>query len=168
MNKLDIQKSIMERVQELYEFGCKTYNVPVTKIDVRFDIRGLCAGMASSAGYVRFNMFIAENNLSEFMNDTVPHEVAHMVAYGVSRRTGKRLQPHGYEWQAICRKLGGNAKRCHSFQVEEKVKPHRYVCLKCGKVHDVSPRKSNSIQRAGVDRVRCSCGGNIEYRGMRI
>lgn len=79
-------------------------------INVTFQVRGLVAG------YARYNSWTVDLNLltlstatREFMEDTISHEVAHMVAFYTGLGKG-----HNAGWKRIHRMLGGNGKRCYS------------------------------------------------------
>ena len=46
-----------------------------------------------------------------FRLDTIPHELAHQVAYDIWPASVKRC--HGAEWQSVMRRLGLEPTRCH-------------------------------------------------------
>ena len=95
---------------------------------LRFDLRGRAAGMALYVPMqIRYNLIIASLDLEAFLKATVPHEVAHLAAYGLY---GSKVRPHGGEWQAICRDLGGDGRRCHQYDVPpvRQVRRFLYAC----------------------------------------
>ena len=64
---------------------------------------------------------------------TLRHELAHLVAH--TRAKGRRIQPHGVEWQEACINLGiPDESRCHTLPFEpRKVKrKFLYECPSCG------------------------------------
>jgi predicted SprT family Zn-dependent metalloprotease len=85
----------------------------VPQIDIRFDLRGRSAGQASARGwnyFMRFNRdMILNAGWDHLLNDTVPHELAHIICFANGSDRG-----HGYNWKRTCRELGGSGERCHS------------------------------------------------------
>ena len=75
-------------------------------------------------------------NGDEFIEDTVPHEFAHLVTYalyGTDRdyKGHRRVKPHGSQWQRVMRLLGYKPTRCHNFDVKPARKvasKYRYSC----------------------------------------
>jgi SprT protein len=76
---------------------------------VSLDLRGVCAGRASSE-VIWYNPTIALANLEKFITRTVPHEVAHVV----DRRLNGSSS-HGPRWKKIMKDFGVPAARCHSY-----------------------------------------------------
>ena len=85
---------------------------------IRFDLRGRAAGQArfSPRGpwVVRYNPVLLWANAEDFLVTTVPHEVAHLVAYA---RHGARIRPHGPQWRAIMHFFGVAPERCHRYDL---------------------------------------------------
>ncbi|WP_245587927.1 SprT-like domain-containing protein [Carnimonas nigrificans] len=63
------------------------------------DLRGKSAGQAHfGRGGVRFNKVLLSEQPRIFINEVVPHEIAHWVVYhGISAR----VAPHGKEWRRV-------------------------------------------------------------------
>lgn len=83
-------------------------------------IKGTTAGKAScKGGYtVMLNLEAAEKYFDDTYNDTVAHEVAHLIVMYLQRNgVLYRVKPHGPEWRRYCIALGGTGKRCHSLQL---------------------------------------------------
>jgi len=86
-----------------------------------------CAGKAwPTRGLIKLSVpfFVAESNASEFFN-VVTHEIAHILVPSFRSYPGERRNPHGFAWQAMHRKLGGNGERCHTMEVAEAFKRER-------------------------------------------
>lgn len=85
----------------------------VPHIDIRFDLRGRAAGVASARGWnysMRFNKDMMMNaGWDHLINDTVPHELAHIICFANGTDRG-----HGYNWKRTCQALGGSGERCHT------------------------------------------------------
>ena len=64
---------------------------------------------------------------------TLLHELAHLIAH--FRASGRRIQPHGQEWQSACSELGiPGEKRCHDLPLANRVIKRKlaYRCRCCG------------------------------------
>ena len=85
----------------------------VPQIDIRFDLRGRCAGIAGYKGwnyFMRFNKDMMVNQAWDHLfMDTVPHELAHIICFANGSDRG-----HGVFWKRTCKELGGTGERYHS------------------------------------------------------
>ena len=64
-----------------------------------------------------FNIDLMRENPEHYWNDTIPHEVAHLVVNWQARKQRQRPRPHGPEWQLVMQSCYGlQALRCHSYQ----------------------------------------------------
>ncbi len=92
---------------------------------IRFDLRGRAAGQARFGArgpwVIRYNPVLLRANGEDFLATTVPHEVAHLIAFA---RHGSGIRPHGTEWQAIMRHFGAAPERCHRYDVCARAGPH--------------------------------------------
>jgi SprT protein len=134
---------------------------------IRFDLRGATAGQAQwrpgSRPVLRFNLAFARAHPVDFLVQTVPHEVAHLVTAACHGRT----RPHGGEWRAVMAFFGiPNASRCHSYPVVgQPVRRQRrwtYSC-RCGS-HELSTTRHRRIE-SGRARYECRrCGAALRRR----
>ena len=113
-------------------------------IKITFDLRGGAAGRAVyKTNTVRYNPAFLQTDFPDMYEDTVPHEVAHLVA---GPDAG-----HGPKWRKIMHAFGRpNPERCHQYNLDA-VWHHRAKC-KC-RTFAISPRRYNFIQRG--KRYRC-------------
>lgn len=80
---------------------------------VRFDLRGLCAGQALQRdNCIRINLTLFRENVEQYLRQTVGHELAHLVCWHVH---GHRVRPHGAEWRQVMHVFGLPAQRCHTY-----------------------------------------------------
>lgn len=125
---------------------------------VTFDLVGTVAGQAHytsnfSGWKIRFNMDLLLENSSNMINDTVPHEVAHLITFALY---GVGVKAHGPEWQRITKELGGSGERCHNYNVvpAKKTRKFMYLC-DCGNNHiiglNIHRKMQNGSQRFCVD-----------------
>jgi len=93
---------------------------------------------------IKINPEFLEQYPDKIISRTVPHEVAHLVAYKVYPYA---KQHHGPEWKSVAVKLGTEPTRCHSMHLPSK-QPHTYVCS-CQKFHvsNLIHRKIQNGQR---------------------
>ncbi len=70
--------------------------------------------MTRAAGYAYYekNEIAISHNLllafpADFRDDTIPHELAHIVAYQLTGYGGSKGESHGKEWQDVCIVLTG-------------------------------------------------------------
>lgn len=124
-----VRREILWAVEENLRRAERCFRRAFPRIPIEFDLTGGTSGQywfpsgksrSGSHGLLRFNMWIASRNLKEFIQNTVPHEVAH---YLVTCIHGRRVKPHGTEWKQIMQEcLGAAASRCHHHEV-----PYPYV-----------------------------------------
>lgn len=110
---IDAVRAAEQRARDYY-----TIRLPAAKID--FSLRGRCAGQArvecSGATFLRINLKLLSENLADFLQQTIPHEVSHLVINWQARKKNKRPRPHGPEWQAIMQNCYGlQPIRCHAY-----------------------------------------------------
>lgn len=125
-------------------------SIPDAQIEIRFDLRGKTAGQvrirARGEYLIRYNLELLERGGADFIQRTVPHEVAHVLAY---HRYGKRIRPHGPEWQRIMRQLGAEPTRCHDYDVSGlSARKLTYFRYHCGCMeHQLSSIRHNKVAK---------------------
>lgn len=135
---------------------------------IRYDLKGKVAGKATLGSYgmcfITLNPGLLINNLKDYIDNTIPHEVAHIVA----RRVYGRVKPHGNEWKHVMAVFGVKAERCHEYDmnapgvVKRQMKRYDFGCGCEGHVHHISARKLTSIQKG--NRYRCiKCKQTIHH-----
>ena len=112
MKKFELIKA---KVTQCIEQAERRYGIKMPNIDVRFDLRGRCAGVAGYRGnvfYVRFNIdhINSDVDFKHIIENTVSHEIAHSVCQAFPH-LGKN---HDAGWKRVCVVLGGNGKRCYT------------------------------------------------------
>lgn len=112
------------------------YDIKLPEVSVDYSLRGRCAGQALIDQHgqpaLRINRQLLEDNLDDFLKQTIPHEVAHLVVQWQAREARRKPKPHGLEWQRVmqdCFDL--EPKRCHSYQTTPArvvTRPFLYRC----------------------------------------
>lgn len=105
---------VRNKTLEVIELANKLFNTKLPPIQIRFDLKGKVAGWAgikNNQYYLRFNVDMINNgSFEKILNETVPHEVAHLVNFYIPH-TGNA---HNHGWYQTCKALGGTGKRIHS------------------------------------------------------
>lgn len=117
-----------------------TFAMPI----IDYKVRGLKAGVAYlSQNKISLNRTLLLENQQNFIQQTVPHEVAHLIVYQVF---GK-VKPHGKEWKFVMEQLFNcPAKTCHQFDTSQ-VQGKRFIYQCSCQQHQLSIRRHNKIQR---------------------
>ncbi len=128
------QVQALEQTRRLLSEAAIRFAIPLPHPEVRFDLRGKAAGMVlfreSRQVVIRYNLTLLNENGNAFIERTVPHEVAHLVARELH---GPRIKPHGEEWREIMAFFGADSSRCHSFPVSPQSRRRmRYFHYRCG------------------------------------
>lgn len=117
----DIRKQAETAVRHAEKLARNFYGLNLPDASVDFSLRGRCAGQARVARNgqtcLRINQQLLAENLADFLVNTIPHEVAHLIVNWQARKRRQRPRPHGPEWQAVmqdCFNL--EAQRCHSYR----------------------------------------------------
>ena len=127
----------------------------VMRPEVAWDLRGQAAGQANGRrNLIRFNRELAERYPEDFVAQTVPHELAHLVAF---KKFGASIRPHGREWQAVIVALGAEPRRTHRYKVTpvRKLKRYAYQCHCLDSEYQLTAIRHNRIQRGHVYVCKC-------------
>lgn len=151
--------ALIERATPLFA----RHNVCPPEPVIRCDLRGTTAGQAQwrpgSRPVLRFNLAIARTHPTDFLAQTVPHEVAHLVTSACHGRT----RPHGSEWRAVMAFFGiPDASRCHNYPVAEQlVRRQRRWAYRCQcRTHALSTTRHRRIE-SGRARYECRLCGAV-------
>lgn len=113
--------------------------------EVNFKQRGQSAGSFwAKDNSLRFNAVLYQENPTIFLNEIVPHEVAHWAVFHLFGR----VPPHGRQWQWVMTQVFKlPAKRTHQLDVTSVSGPQfRYQC-QCEEPHFLSRYRHNKVQR---------------------
>jgi len=137
-----------------------------------FDLRGKTAGKAWTARkgtgpagqpvlHVQLNSVLFQENVQGFLQDTIPHEVAHLVT---RRLYGRAVASHGPEWQHVMRTLGVSPERTHNYDVSNSAVASRLYRFSCAcRTFELTPRKLRSALQ-GLRACR-QCKTPLSYAG---
>ena len=158
-------QDIKEQVQFWFDLAKELYpkyNIKDSN-NVNFNLKGRCAGKAFlQTRELRFNKVLFKENYKEFCERTIPHEVAHIIAFQIFGTKG-----HDYAWRRIMNDFGCDSTRCHSYDTENSTvrtikKQYPY---KCGcTTHMLTKIRHNRSIKHGGEAYRCrKCGQVLVY-----
>jgi SprT protein len=165
----NIQAEISEKVENCFvaaeQFFNKSFIRPQSII---FKRNGTTAGWSNyTKKALMFQLDLAEHNSEDFINQVVPHEVAHYVQRAVFGY-GSAVKPHGKEWKHIMRAVYKlQPDRCHSYDTsvtktkKRSVLRFSYAC-KC-RTHQITSVKHNRILSGKANYVCNDCKTRIVH-----
>lgn len=163
MNGTRYEVETLEQTRLLLAEAAAHFRIDPPVPEVRFDLRGKSAGMVvfhhKRQPLIRYNQTLLQENGEAFIQRTVPHEVAHLVARELH---GPSIKPHGKQWREIMAFFGADSSRCHNFPVGEHTRRRmRYFRYRCGcQNHQLSAiRHHRSL--AGVSYLCRRCGSAL-------
>jgi len=152
--KMQVQRKLNACLQKSERFFDRTFTAPT----VTYEVRGLKAGVAYlQKNTIKFNRTLLLENPTEFVNQVVPHELAHLIVYQLFGR----VKPHGEEWQSVMTKVFQlPAETCHRFDVTSV--QGKTFAYRCGcRIHRLSVRRHNKIQRERAVYLCQICQGRL-------
>ncbi|WP_373818991.1 SprT family zinc-dependent metalloprotease [Glaesserella sp.] len=155
--KMQVQRQLKRDLEKANHFFRKAFIPPL----VNYDVRGVKAGVAYlQKNEIRFNPILLTENGTEFVQQVVPHELAHILVY---QQFGS-VQPHGKEWRMMMEQvLGVPAETYHCFDVSTvQGKTFDYACA-C-QIHQLSIRRHNAIVRNGRSYICKKCKNELKRR----
>lgn len=148
----DACAKVFDLAQRLYGVDLASYT------EIKTDLLGSYAGLAIKHPWanpatklrvarfytLRFNPTLFERNPDFMLNNVVPHEIAHLVAFHCPHLGADH---HNRQWSLICLALGGDGKRLHSEPVYYARGATYAYTASNGKVLHFSQTRHNQIQR---------------------
>ena len=160
-----LQLKVQEKIQQCLDLILGEETARYFKVQVEFKTTlGLCAGLAyCSESRIVLNEALFLKNQDEFFNETIPHEVAHILQYVLYP---KEKLSHGRRWKEIMIKLGLKPSVYHHMDisaVDDKV--YRYTCACDGgfRYHQIPEAKHKRLQKS-TRALQCgTCKTRIIY-----
>ena len=172
------QQQLQQRAQETLQqwvvranaVFAKDYGKTLDCPRLAFDLRGRGAGLAvyqprkfmAEPDLIRLNPTLLEQHPDEMLDETIPHEWAHIVAH---RLFGPRIKPHGQEWRAVMAAFGKTPEVQHRMDVEpsRKLRRFKYHCACPDGVELTSIRHKRA--RRGTGYLCRKCGQRLRWAG---
>lgn len=126
--------------------------------DVVYTQRGTLAGSAWPLQWqIRLNPVLLLENQQTFIEQVVPHELAHLLVWHHYGRT----PPHGKAWRAFMEEIFQlPAQRTHRFSVASVESPRFDWQCDC-QIHALTLRRHNRLLRGQAVYLCRSCGGRL-------
>lgn len=140
----DAVLACLKLASDKYNVDLNASTVIITT-DVTGQIAGWARGIRNGKYKLRFNCEAINLYYEDMVQNTIPHEVAHLVCYA-RPELGRR---HDFGWKAVCRALGGDDSRTHDMVLTAaKVVPSRRqkYTTDSGRVCDVGPKHHQMLQ----------------------
>lgn len=142
-------------VETLAALGVADLPVDVEWND-RFTSRLGDAAYNPQGSRVRFSTPLWTRASEQDRYETVVHEVCHVVAKHQNR--GRKIEPHGHEWQRLMRRCGVEPKRCHNIDRTGLARTRRTVSAWCGcQEHKITPQMARRIHCGETSRACKHC-----------
>ncbi|MGX2968386.1 SprT family zinc-dependent metalloprotease [Ursidibacter sp. B-7004-1] len=138
--KMQVQRQLKRDLDKANRYFNKSFLPPT----VNYDIKGMKAGVAYlQQNEIRLNPILLQENGDIFIQQVVPHELAHLLVY---QQFGL-VQPHGKEWKMVMETvLGVPAETYHCFDTTS-VQGERFSYRCECQTHQLSIRRHNAILR---------------------
>ncbi|MCW9710357.1 SprT family zinc-dependent metalloprotease [Avibacterium sp. 21-586] len=137
---MQILRQLRHYLQLAEQYFQRTFPIPT----VNYQLRGVKAGVAYlQKNEIRFNRTLLLENPEYFLQQIIPHELAHLIVYQVFGR----VAPHGREWKTIMETVFCQpAEIYHNLDIKSvQGKTFTYRCA-C-RTHDLSLRRHNKVQK---------------------
>lgn len=127
---------------------------------VSYKPKGSVAGCAFLTRWeIQLNSIMLNENGEKFINEVVPHELAHLITF---ERFGK-VKPHGQEWQYVMSEImRKEPKVTHNFNI----KRNEYVYICNCQEHYLSPIRHNKIRKNKTSYQCRKCGTILKLKNF--
>lgn len=155
-----LQQAVMHCLRAKLQRAQQHFAVAFPEPTIVYQQRGTSAGTAwLQAWEIRLNPVLLMENQQPFIDEVVPHELAHLLVF---RQFG-RVPPHGREWRWMMESvLQVSASRTHQFAVNSvQSKTFLYYCA-CQQ-HQLTVRRHNRVLRGDSEYRCCQCGEKLRF-----
>lgn len=163
----DVQQEISKKIENCFLIAERFYQKSFTRpIDIIFKRSGTTAGHCNySKKELMFQLDLAEHNATEFINQIVPHEVAHYIQRAVYGYNAN-VKTHGREWKFIMSRVFNiRPDRCHAFDTSvTKTKRKKRFEYRCNcKSHEITSIMHNRMLLNKKRYMCCLCRTEISF-----
>lgn len=150
-----LQQAVMRSLRQSLARANQALKTDYPEPALLYQQRGTAAGTAWLAAWeIRINPVLLLENQQAFIDEVVPHELAHLLVW---KQFG-RVAPHGKEWKWMMEQvLGVPARRTHQFEIASvRSKTFAYRC-QCQQ-HQLTVRRHNRVVRKESEYRCVHCG----------
>lgn len=158
-----LQNQAIDKAKQCINTASQFFNHSFKMPVIRFDQRGKSAGTARLQTWeIRLNPILLEENKKSFIDEVVPHEIAHLITF----KLYGRVRPHGKEWQGVMNSVFQlPANTTHQFDVSSvSGKTFRYRC-QCSS-YELTVRRHNKMRRQQATYQCKQCRQSLTYSPM--
>ena len=149
------------KVQELILKAETAYKRPFPVPAIDYNLRGRVAGRACCLKWkIKLNRFLIESDTEDMINQTLPHEIAHLITFA----RNPRASAHGFEWRMVMMLFGIPADRCHQMDTtnagrNKSTKQRRWIySCKCREHKITTVRHKRALKNlASIGRTGYHC-----------
>ncbi len=160
-----LQRRVHEKTAELIAAARREWpHISFRFPRIHFRLRGRSAGEACAQTWLtNYNLPLLVRYGDAFLDEIVPHEVAHLVVAAIHP---ERVKPHGPEWREVMAFYGVRARATHDFETvpARRVARVRYRCG-CGSPHLLTVRAHRKIRRGWREYTCRTCREVLQYQG---
>ena len=142
-----------QHVTECLSLAESIYGINFGRVRVTFDLKGLCCGKAEVRSHpergktymLSFNDEALKKDWEGMVTSTIPHEVAHLVAFA---DPSLKADGHNRAWKRIAISLGDSerGKTCHNIDLKPARRGRRYRYFVNGNVVILSSKQHIETQ----------------------
>lgn len=168
LDQLDTEQlasAIDQTVDDCITKAQRAFQRAFAKPDVSFALKGKTAGKALlEDNEIRLNPVLLLENTDAFIEDVIPHEIAHLITHQVFGR----VKPHGKEWQYVMTSVFGvAANTTHRFSLDSvRGITFEYRC-DC-QTHPLTIRRHNKVQRQQATYLCRRCNTHLQFTGVQL
>lgn len=120
----ELRERTEQKVKALLHLASQNWGKKFKMPEIRYDLQGKTAGLAYEKRWLlRFNLVLFVENQEKFFNETIPHEVAHLVA----GKLNAPKQMHGKEWAEVMRFFGVEPNCYHDYDLSKECEAEIYL-----------------------------------------
>lgn len=149
------------------DIGKRALNIEIPFEGVQFFHKSSTAGyvIPARSNIVYLNYDFLKNNLGYFLQQTIPHEVAHLFARAIQAKKRQMEGPHGKTWKWIMRHVYGlDPMRTHDLDLTQSPSSRKKVKYICNcKKHLLTEACHKKVQK-GIKNYRCvECKSSLTF-----
>jgi len=116
----DQQEIIRQTTMKWYSLGIQLFPQQEKPVEITFDLTGKTSGKAWTGNNcsffrIEYNWQLAQENMDTFLSQTVPHEVAHIIANEFFKEMWPDGVLHSCLWEFVMIKFGKVPNKHHHY-----------------------------------------------------